>query len=400
MAIEIEPGMTPAERIKLFRRRAGLTQEQAAQLKGCTASAWRKWESGERQVTSLSDWIEIARILRVRDLYRLTGLPVGDLPDEPSEHETVGPIRLAMHAYVAREDAPVDLAALGRSIEFAWGTWHGSGQRYSRTGPMLPQLVREVRQAVSAADDRREALRRAADLWHLVRAYGKRIGASDLAMLAADRAGAAADAADDPLYRAAAAWNMANVLSARGHVEESASLCLDAIRDLQRVDDQDPERIALLGALHLLLAVQESRLHGERPALDALAVAERAAVATGETTGHHMYFGPTNVGIHRAAVALELSRTSEALRAAEQVDITQSPSIERRHSHYMDMARGYSIGHEDVAALHMLLRADRECPEESRLNVVYRALVRDLLQRESPTTRPELRPLAERIGVA
>lgn len=402
MVLEIEPGMTPAERIKLFRRRAGLTQEQAAQLKGCTASAWRKWESGERQVTSLSDWIEIARILRIRDLYRLTGLPVGDLPDEPAEHETVGPIRLAMHSYVAREDTPVDLGALGRSIEFAWGTWHGSGNRYSQTGPMLPQLVRDARRAVAAADgdDRREALRRSADLWHLVRAYGKRIGAADLAMLAADRAGAAAESADDPLYRAAAAWNMANVLSAQGHVEESASLCSDAIRDLQHVDDQDPERIALLGALHLLLAIQESRLRGERPALSALGVAERAAAVTGETTLHHMYFGPTNVGIHRAAVALELSRPGEALRAAEHVDITQSPSVERRHSHYVDMARGYAIGKEDVAALHMLLRADRECPEESRLNVLYRALVRDLLQRESPTTRPELRPLAERIGVA
>jgi hypothetical protein len=29
-----------------------------------------------------------------------------------------------------------------------------------------------------------------------------------------------------------------------------------------------------------------------------------------------------------------------------------------------------------------------------------RALVRELLVRETPTTRPELRPLAERIGVA
>src|SRR5262249_10938761 len=79
----IEPGMTPAERIKLYRRRAGLTQEQAAQLKGCSVSTWRKWESGERQVNSLGDWVEVARILRIRDLYRLTGLPVAELPDEP-----------------------------------------------------------------------------------------------------------------------------------------------------------------------------------------------------------------------------------------------------------------------------------------------------------------------------
>lgn len=73
----IEPGMTPGQRIKLYRRRAGLTQEVCAQLKGVTVSAWRKWESGERSVNTLSDWVDIARILRVRDLYRITGLPVG-----------------------------------------------------------------------------------------------------------------------------------------------------------------------------------------------------------------------------------------------------------------------------------------------------------------------------------
>ena len=72
----VENGLPPGERIRLYRRRIGLTQEQCAQLKGCTVSAWRKWESGERQVAAFSDWIEIARILRVRDLYKLTGLPV------------------------------------------------------------------------------------------------------------------------------------------------------------------------------------------------------------------------------------------------------------------------------------------------------------------------------------
>src|SRR5215510_14158271 len=81
--VVMEPGFPPGERIRLYRRRIGLTQEQCAQLKGCTVSAWRKWESGERQVVAFADWIEIARILRVRDLYKLTGLPVSEIPEEP-----------------------------------------------------------------------------------------------------------------------------------------------------------------------------------------------------------------------------------------------------------------------------------------------------------------------------
>ncbi len=397
-----EPGtMTPAERIKLYRRRAGLTQEQAAQLKGCTVSAWRKWESGERQVTSLADWIEIARILRVRDLYRLTGLPVGELPDEPGEHETIPPIRTALVAYTRRLDGEPDLDRLARSVEFAWETWHGSAHRYTRTGPMLPDLIAQTRSTVAAldGDQRRDGHRLAATLYLLVRAYAKRIGALDVALLAADRAWASADAADDPEYRGAAAWNTALVLSTQGHTEEAGALLRDAIAELQAITDPSPGHLAVLGALHLVLAVQDARLRDERRALDSLDVAARVAARVGETNHHRLVFGPTNVGIHRGAVALELSRPAEALRVAERVDVTGSPSVERRYSHYLDLARGYAIGREDLAAVHMLIRADRESPEESRLNLNVRALVRDLLTRETPTSRPDLRPLAERIGV-
>ncbi len=402
MTTNIEPGMTPAERIKLYRRRVGLTQEQAAQLKGCTVSAWRKWESGERQVTSLADWIEIARILRVNDLYKLTGLPVAQLPDEPAEHETLPSIRDAIHAYAPRLDGPVDLARLERSVEFAWDTWHGSGDRYSRTGPMLPELIQEVRGTLAAVDeaDRRHAYRVAAVLYELVRAYAKRISALDLAAVAADRGMACADAADDPVFRAAAAWNVANVLSTQGHPETAAELCRSAITGLRRLDGEDRANLALLGSLHLLLAVQVARMRDERRTIDALSVAERAAAVVGETNHHRLVFGPTNVGIHRGMVALELSRPGEALRVAERLDVAQSPSIERRHAHFLSLARSYAGQRDDLAAVHMLARADRECPEESRLNLGFRATARDLLFRETPTTRPELRPLAERIGIA
>ena len=394
--------MTPAERIKLFRRRAGLTQEQAAGLKGCTASGWRKWESGERQVTSLADWIEIARILRVRDIYRLTGLPVGHLPDEQPEHETVAPIRAALHAYAPRLDAEPDLDRLASAVRFAWDTWHGSGHRYSRTGPMLPGLITEVRATLAAVgvEQRRDAHRVAADGYRLVRAFARRTGAHELAAVAADRATAAAEAADDRECRASAAWNTAMVLSAGGHPEEAAALAMDAIVDLDRVDDQRPDRIALLGSLHLLLAVEVARLRRDRQALDALDTAQRAAGVVGEHNAHRLVFGPTNVAIHASMVALELSRPGEALRIAERIDVTGLPSIERRHAHHLSLARTYADTRDDVGAVHLLLRADRECPEESALNLTMRAVVRDLLTRETPTTRPELRPLAERIGVA
>ena len=71
-------------------------------------------------------------------------------------------------------------------------------------------------------------------------------------------------------------------------------------------------------------------------------------------------FGPTNVGIHRVLVALELSRPAEAIRQAQRYDVTATPTVERRFTHYVNLARAYSLRGEDVAAVHMLLHAERE----------------------------------------
>lgn len=396
----LEP-MPPGKRIKLYRQRAGLTQEVAAQLKGVTVSAWRKWESGERSVASLGDWIEIARILRVRDLYKLTGLPTGGMPDDPAEHVSVRPLRAALHAYAPAVDQPPSVAELRAAVALAWTTWFQSRQRYTYTAPVLPGLIHGARAAVAGLDgaERREAQRVTADLYLLVRAYAKRVGANDIAILAADRALTAAYEADDPAYRAASAWNMGQVLSNRGHTEESVDMCREAIADLQRVGDDDPVRLAVLGGLQLLLSIQYARLRDERQTLDVLDQADRTAARTGETQHHHIFFGPTNVDIHRAAAILELSRPGEAIRVGERVDVGRSPSIERRHSHMVHLARAYAGRRQDLAAIHMLTRADRESPEESRLNLLMRATVRELLTRETPTNREELRVIAERVGV-
>lgn len=399
----VEPSMTPGQRIKIYRTRIGLTQDVCAQLKGVSLSAWRKWESGERQVLALHDWIEIARILRVKDLYRLTGVPVGELPDEPGEHDSVAPIRSALHTYLPCSSEPPDLESLHREVEFGWNTWHGSPNRFSRTGPLLPSLIKSARIAAGTVEDdrRRAAHRLLTTMYLLVRAYCKRVGAQDLALVAADRAMAAALVADDPDYIAAATWNTVTVLENQGHVETAATLARDALTDLTALTDEDPTpaRLAVIGSLYLRLGVQEARLRNEKAYLAALAEAERAARATGENNTHRLVFGPTNVSMHRAMIATEMSRTSEARRIAEHIDVAALPSIERRFTHHLDLAKGYAVQREDVSALHLLLRAERESSEEARLNIIFRAIVRELLSRETPTTRQELRALAERSAV-
>jgi transcriptional regulator with XRE-family HTH domain len=201
-----DSGVPPGERIRLYRRRAGLTQEQCAQLKGCTVSTWRKWESGERQVAALADWIEITRILRMRDLYLLTGLPVGDVPDVPAEHAAVPAIRAAMVAFAPRLPGEPSLPRLAGAVDEAWTLWQ-ERRPFLQLGGLLPALITEVRATIPQVDgaDREQVLPVALMLYFLTRAFTKRVGAQDLSLLAADRALAAAVKTGSLDFRAAAA---------------------------------------------------------------------------------------------------------------------------------------------------------------------------------------------------
>lgn len=399
--VAVEPGMPPGERIRLYRRRMGLTQEQCAQLKGCTVSAWRKWESGERQVASFSDWIEIARILRVRDLYKLTGLPVGELPEEPTEHDTVPAIRAAMVSFNPMLAGDPDVARLDKSVETAWDIWQ-ERRPFTQIGSMLPGLITEARATIPVVDgpERDSLLRTLSMLYFLTRAFTKRVGAQDVSLLAADRAMAAAIKADDLDFRAASAWNVGMTLADQGHTDVVLELATDAAAELEpTLPDAAPDRMSIYGALHLLRAVQFARLGNEYGVAQAVETAERVAAKLGERNDFRTVFGPTNVGIYRVWLAVELSKPGEAIRAAQQYDVSTLPSVERRFSYYVELARAYSIRGEDVAAVHMLLRAERESGDELRYNVEVRAMVRELLRRENSLTRGDLRPLADRMGV-
>lgn len=397
----VENGLPPGERIRLYRRRIGLTQEQCAQLKGCTVSAWRKWESGERQVAAFSDWIEIARILRVRDLYKLTGLPVSEMPEAPVEHDTVPAIRAAMVSFDPRLTGDPDVATLDAAVETAWDTWQ-ERRPFTQVGTLLAGLITEVRATIPVVDgpQRDGLLRTACKLYFLARAFTKRVGAHDVSLLAADRALAAAIKADDLDYRAAAAWNLGMILAEQGHTDVVAELAGDAAADLEpTLSDEAPARMSIYGALHLLRATQFARLGDEFRAMSAWDRAEKVALKLGDRNDFRTVFGPTNVGIYRVWLGVELSKPGEAIQAAQRYDVTTMPSVERRFSYFAGLARAYVHRSEDVAAVHMLLRAKAESAAELRHNVDLRATVRELLRRENSITRPELRPLADQMGL-
>jgi hypothetical protein len=143
--------------------------------------------------------------------------------------------------------------------------------------------------------------------------------------------------------------------------------------------------------------------HNDRRAADQLLnEAERTAGQLGEERNDFWFaFGPTNVRIHAVALAVEVGDPDSAIRLGEGLDTSRLPDgvRGRRSALLVDLARSYTMRRMDAAAVNTLLDAEQIAPETVRFNVVVYELLREMLKREHRASTPQLRPLAERVGV-
>src|SRR6266540_2742599 len=366
------------ERIAAHRVRRGLTQEELAGLVGISLSLMKKIEIGHRHVTRFSQLVLFAQALRIKDLHELTGVRLMLTPDGFRSHPAATAVRAALTDHSRPSGEPPVLDTLAAGIERTWQVWQApSSWRYAQVGQELPALLRTARAAVALHDgeQRRRALREASKLYQLTRTWTKRVGEYELSWLAADRAVTAALDADDPDMAAAAAWNLAMILSAKGHTDEACGVVHRALDDLRPYMDQPSEARQMLDT------------------------AEKAASRTGETNHYRMVFGPTNVAVHRVSVSVELGRTREALDLAERVTVEGAPAVERRLTHRLDVARSYARKRNDLGAIHMIQHIHRESPEELTHSVMVREVLRELMGRARPAVMGELQPLLQAAGL-
>jgi hypothetical protein len=94
---------------------------------------------------------------------------------------------------------------------------------------------------------------------------------------------------------------------------------------------------------------------------------------------------------------METGEVSEALRLADNIDVSNCPSRERRVTFALDLARCYDQRHDDAGVLLYLQSAEQESPEDLRYSLLARDLVHGLLRRARPSLAPKVRDLAERI---
>lgn len=396
------PELDTGKRIRLWRKRRGLSQAVLAGLVGRSEDWVSKVERGVLPVDRVSVLLELARVLGVRDLSDLTGMAVVALTvDEEPEHESVPAIRRALYSQPSSLAADIDQAPtapeVAERVAEAWRVYEHERVRYAILGPMLPRLLAEAH-AATAADA--TAARSLIATYHLLQVFLRRLGERTLSQIAADRSMSLADQTGDGELITASTWNLCSILTNLGHVEESADLALATIDRYTPGEGATDGHVAAHGALHLAAAIASARAGAGARSWDLLNRADEVAARLGGDTNHwRTSFGPTNTAMHRVHLAAEEGDAAEALHHADHVVDNVALPLERRTRYLIEVMHAHRLQRDDMAVLFMAQKIRALSPEEMRWHPLVRSAVADLLARERPTWRVEVRDLAAHVGV-
>jgi transcriptional regulator with XRE-family HTH domain len=387
-------------KIAAERHRRGLSQPELARMIDRSVAWVSQVERGVRKIDRMSVLEALAAALDVPLSELAAEAPVvAAVTEEPPGANGLRLVLSGVYALRAMLDghrSPALRTLRGKTRQ-AWELTHAG--RYTELTDLLNSLVPDLEMAVRSVpeDQQADVFELLATTYQACSAALAKIGETDVAWIAADRAMAAAERAGNPMMVAAGAFRLVFVfINARhyGQAEETARTAAEA---LQRMTDQgDPQALSLLGGLTLQRAVIAAHVNDPDLAYAQLEQASLVAGRLGE--GHDEYnteFGPANVRLYEIAVAVELGDAGRALRAAAAVD-TSSLSAERQARMLIDVARAHAQRRQVSEAVAALLHAEAITPEQVREHALVRQLVSDLLTMQDPP-EAELHDLAKRL---
>ncbi len=317
-------GLGRGQRIARARRRRGLSQAALAGLVGRSESWLSQVERGLREVDSHSILTSLAEVLRV-EVADLTGDEASD--PQATRYAAAREIERAMMAYDSLESVigadnavrEPDLAGLRLGVDRANRSYQAA--RYDQAGRMLPGLIRDVetaartcpsRDAIAVGELRSQVYQAAAMVL-------SRVGETGLAWTAGDRAVTAAEHVDAGLLAAVSAFRLAHVFIKRKRASQARDLMAGAASALHRTaGNDDPERLSVLGALHLADALAAASDFDRAATTRSLAAAGHVAERIGtERNDHWTAFGFTNVRIHEISAAVAFGDADTAVETGE-----------------------------------------------------------------------------------
>jgi transcriptional regulator with XRE-family HTH domain len=337
------------ERVAQFRSKRGLSQRDLATAINRSESWVSQVERGVQPVERLSVLQALAQALSVtvRDLRPESVEP------EPAPSTDLDGLRLELsgHPALARlfnanaTDEPTS-TGFEDAVSQVWELAHASrfAELDSVLTALLPRLEVSVRDA--STDAERTALHGLrARAYQAAAAAFARQDEPDAAWVAADRAINAAELSGRPLEVVAGHFRLAHAfirLRRFDQADRVVTSALDVLEPLINQADASPEQLSLYGAMHLVRAVISSHENNRAQAHHHLDAAEDIGRRLGhDRNDFDTEFGPTNVQLHRVAVAIELSDAGEAIDCAANIDAT-GLSPERQARLLVDVARAHA----------------------------------------------------------
>lgn len=398
------PDLTTGQRIKLLRRRRGMTRDVLGALVGKSGSWVKAIETGRLQQPKLPLLLRIAEALRVRDLAELTGdqsMPV-QLFTGPG-HPALPVVRSAINSLVVRDGPPPRIEHLRARIDAAWRARHAAPDHRTVLGSLLPDLINDAQHAVRSyrADDRRNAQAMLANVYNLSQFFLAYQPAADLLWRVAERAITAAQEADDPQAIGRAVWLLAQAHRDAGDFEAAEIVNRQALNVLRpHMDNADADLRAIWGALLFENAYTAARA-GQRGTAwrywdRANAVAERLPA---DFYDPMTSFSRVIMGAHAVTTAVELRQGSESQRQAGRMERLEIPSQPRRGRHLIEVARAHHLNNDLSAALGSLDSAYVAAPETIRYNGYARRILLEVSTEGPSQLRGKANNLADRVGL-
>ncbi|MCX5563648.1 helix-turn-helix domain-containing protein, partial [Streptomyces sp. NBC_00038] len=257
-------------RVKIARQAADLTQAEMAGLLARTESWLANVEAGRMPldryslITAIADLCDVDVVWLLGQPYRLQrsggNLAHAHIPAMRTGLRRTGLI-LSGHPGLAPQGAPVDLADLRNRSRKANQARQAADLPAVAT--LLPGMIEDLNTALlQHADARDDALRLMVDTARTARMCLNQLGYPDLAWVAAEVGAGAATELDDPLVKAAVAWDRCGALLHQASLPETVAVAEAALRDLEPLAEaSNPQReaLSLRGALHLRAAIAHAR---------------------------------------------------------------------------------------------------------------------------------------------
>ncbi|WP_412077635.1 helix-turn-helix domain-containing protein [Streptomyces xanthophaeus] len=395
------------DRLSRLRRFADLTQEGLAERSGVSVDVVRKLEQRRKHSARLPTLHSLSKGLGVE----LTSL-LGDPPGVPSNGEPDSPALVAVRrAIMPPLFAPpaeptgverLSLPLLRAELADGWTLYHAA--EFGRLMEVLPGIIADARllAAVGNADQRaagQAALGKALQLGgHL----SIRLGKTDLALSALERAYAAAGASSDPLLAPMLSNSVAWAYQRQARLDDARNLAVHAADGVEREHTGTSEGVRVWGGLLMSAATSYARSDDYESANDMMVTAEKAAgrLATLPPPADSKLvsvFSRSSVRIERVRLAVQHERPEEALSLAKGIRLSKDTPPSWRTWLLLDVARAHTdIGDTD-GAVKALERLRKVAPAWMRHHTLAVAIVSDLWAGSRHT--PGLRQLAEFLGV-